>query len=105
MILLFVLLALLLSPVAASAAAEPDPVGADDFLELLSADRDAALERIDDHWQDGFVPMVLEVVRLARGLPLRQQLMRLAEKKTAPVASISLCRPFDGLFGRRFTRS
>jgi hypothetical protein len=79
---------LALLPLAPPAAAEetaPEAAGAAEALQLLSgdpADREEAVRRIGKDWQEGFVPMVLEVARLVRDHDLRAQLLRLLEMKT-----------------------
>lgn len=77
-----VLLMLLLGSAPVMAATEPEPVGAADFLRLLSPEKEDAFERIGEQWQESFLPMVLEVGRLTRDPAFRARLLRLAEKQT-----------------------
>jgi len=60
-----------------------EPVGAEDFLQLLSSDvRLDALRRIDKHWQESFVPMLLEVSRLCRDRAFAGRLVDLIDRRT-----------------------
>jgi len=64
-------------------AAGVPAVGAEDFLQLLSSDvRESALRRIDKHWREDFVPMLLEVSRLSRDRAFARRLVDLVDRRT-----------------------
>ncbi len=73
---------LLLGAGTATAEDDTEPVGAHEFLQLLSPDKETALAKIDAQWQESFVPMVLEATRLGRDRIFRSRVLRLAERKT-----------------------
>ncbi len=75
---------ILFLPVSAFAQTETKtPVGAEDFLQLLSGDvRKDALRRIDKHWQNELVPMLLEVARLSRDRAFAGRLVELVDRRT-----------------------
>ena len=68
-----------------SAQTEPEIVAAGEVLQLIASDpeaREEAFRRVEKNWQEGLLPMLLEVGRLVRDPGVRSRLVRVAEKKT-----------------------
>ncbi len=97
-------------PSGCTAAADTEPVGTeapqagpDEFLALFSdnqAIRDDALSLIDIDWQESFVPMAIETIRMAAPSPIATQLFELLEVKTGASRPRNINRWFDWLWSQ-----
>lgn len=80
---LVVVCALLLSFPCAGLPQTPAPSEVEDFIQLLAAEgREESFRRIKNNWQEGYTPMLLEVVRFSRDTGFARRLLVLLGGKT-----------------------
>lgn len=74
---------LLLLPARPAQTQTSTPVDIEHFIQLLSEDgREESLRRIRDGWQPGYVPLVLDVIRLSDDPAFSRRLLSLLGRKT-----------------------
>jgi hypothetical protein len=91
-------------PPSVEAASEPGPRAAvTPFLELLTADGarvDRALGTIESDWQDGYTPLILEILRFSRDPAVVVRLVGLLEEKTGQDLGYDVNRWYEWLWNR-----